>query len=561
MKFANKYLLVLICIVFFSFLLRFWQIGNVPLSLDWDEVALGYNAYSIINTGKDEYGEFLPIILRSFDDYKPALYMYLTIPAVLVFGLTDVAVRIPSVIIGTLTVLATYFIVLELFKPNNQQKKYIIVLGLLSALFLAISPWHLQFSRIAFEASIGMAFTVFFVLFFLKGLNTPQYLILSAIFMGMNLYSYQSEKILTPLTAMLLLIIYRKELFAIKRTFLVSAFTIGLIISLPISIFTLTNKEALTRAQGVSIFNNKTSLLQNEIKKLERDVATNNTIGILFDNRRIVYFKNIASNYLSHFDLNWLFIRGDFENNRHHAPNMGLLYLFELPFLLIGFYVLIFGTYFFNIPLKTKLLLYLWILITPLPASITTGVPHAVRTIHFLPIFQIITALGVLQSIIFVRKYVGNTILRYTVFSGLVAVFTFNFIYFLNQYFVQLNYYYAKDWQYGYKEAVSYLNSVHTKYDKVIVSNNVPMDQSYMFFLFYLKYDPAKYLDEGGTKSGRFDSGVNSFSNFEFREFSYDKEPHNSLMVGSLSDFDKVYRIIFVVPYPDKTTAVQVVEK
>src|SRR5450759_4476480 len=84
--------------------LRLWQLGNVPPSPDWDEVALGYDAYSIIHTGRDEFANFLPVVLRSFDDYKPALYAYLTIPTILVFGLDVFAVRLPSAIFGVISV-------------------------------------------------------------------------------------------------------------------------------------------------------------------------------------------------------------------------------------------------------------------------------------------------------------------------------------------------------------------------------------------------------------------------------------------------------------------------
>jgi 4-amino-4-deoxy-L-arabinose transferase-like glycosyltransferase len=134
-------------IVLVAIVLRFYQLGHIPPSPDWDEVALGYDAYSIIHTGRDEFGKFLPVVLRSFDDYKPALYAYLTIPTVYLFGLTVWAVRIPSAIFGVISVIATFYLVKELFKRND--------LALVSSFLLAISPWSIQFSRVAFEANVG----------------------------------------------------------------------------------------------------------------------------------------------------------------------------------------------------------------------------------------------------------------------------------------------------------------------------------------------------------------------------------------------------------------------
>src|SRR3989344_8654111 len=119
---------ILFLIVVLSSVLRLWQLGNVPPSPDWDEVALGYSSYSIIHTGKDEFGKFLPVVLRSFDDYKPALYAYLTIPSILIFGLSVFAVRLPSAFFGIISVVAVFYLVRELF----EEYKYKDYLALIS---------------------------------------------------------------------------------------------------------------------------------------------------------------------------------------------------------------------------------------------------------------------------------------------------------------------------------------------------------------------------------------------------------------------------------------------
>ena len=158
-------------IIFVAIVLRFWQLGNIPPSPDWDEASLGYNAYSIMATGRDEYGKFLPVILRSFDDYKPGLYAYLIIPFIKLIDLNIIAVRLPSAIFGVLAVIGTYFLVKELFKKTHLSLRYPASnVALLTSLLLALSPWHLQFSRIAFEAQVGLSLNIFSILFFVKGL-------------------------------------------------------------------------------------------------------------------------------------------------------------------------------------------------------------------------------------------------------------------------------------------------------------------------------------------------------------------------------------------------------
>jgi 4-amino-4-deoxy-L-arabinose transferase-like glycosyltransferase len=542
---SKKIFIILTLIVLIASTLRLWQFGKVPISPDWDEVALGYNAYSIMQTGRDEYGKFFPIIIRSFNDYKPALYLYLTIPSIKILGLNVIAVRLPSVIFGILTVLATFFLAKELFKKNN--------LALLSAFLLAISPWHIQFSRVAFETNVGLALNTLGVLFFLKALKKPWFLFLSVLMFGLSLHVYQSEKVFVPLLIAILIFSFRKKFFSIRKRHIYASFVIFALFLLPLLYFIFTNKDALSRAKTVSIFSNS-SIIAVNTEKLVKDRANNNILGLVLDNRRVEFIKYIAGGYLSHLDLNWLFIKGDIA--RHHAPGVGLMYLIELPFLLMGIYFLIFG----NFDKAVKAFLILWFLIVPIPASVTTDVPHAVRTINFLPLLQILTAIGIISSISWILKF-KHRLISYLIMITIFSFWLVNISYYLNQYFIQQNYFDARYWQYGYEDMVRYAAGVQKNYSKIIVSNKTPMDQSYIFFLFYLKYDPHKYLSEGGTLTGVIE-GKNKFANFEFRTIDYNKEKErNILLIGSTFDFQEVYKTVHEANYPDKSIAIKAVEK
>ena len=112
----RKKVLVLALIIATALFLRVYKINSNPPGLTPDEASLGYNAYSILKTGKDEYGTFMPIIFKSFGDYKPGLYVYLTVPFVAILGLNETAVRLPSVFSGVFTVFLIYLISKELFK-------------------------------------------------------------------------------------------------------------------------------------------------------------------------------------------------------------------------------------------------------------------------------------------------------------------------------------------------------------------------------------------------------------------------------------------------------------
>lgn len=518
----KKIILILFSvIILLALFLRLWQLGEVPSSPDWDEVALGFDANSIIQTGKDQFGKFLPVVLRSFDDYKPALYAYLSIPSTLVFGLNVFAVRFPSAIFGVISVISVFFLIKELLRDY----KYKDTLALISSFLMAISPWSLQFSRVAFEANVGSCFNILIALFFLKGLKKPVFLFISALFIGLSPYIYQSTRVFTPLLVIALILIYRKELFKLSKKYLISSFIFIILILMPMALYILTDSSSLLRVKGTSIFSYQTELLKTNTQKLDRDLKNNNKLGFAIDNRRIVYAKTIISGYISHFDLNWLFTRGDI--SRHHAPNIGLLYLFEFPLILIGIYTLIFKRF----EKKTKYLLFSWFLIAPIPASVTTGVPHAVRTLNFLPIWHIFSAIGFIALILAIQRFKKIKCVLYVIFA---SIFIFNFSFFLNQYFVQQNYYYSKDWQYGYEKAINEIKPIQKNYKKIVISDKQPMDKSYMFFAFYLNYPPDKYQEVGKNSSGSF-VAHQRFGKYEFRpiDWSKDSMEKNVLYLGN----------------------------
>lgn len=525
--------LLLFLIVILACLLRLYSMGNVPASPDWDEAALGYNAYSILHTGKDEYGKFFPVVLQSFDDYKPALYMYFVVPSVYVLGLSTAAVRLPSVLFGILSVLAVFFIVRLLFEKGfilGKVKVESDILALLVSLLVAVSPWHIQFSRVGFEASTGLAFNLFAILFFLKGLKNKYFLPLSFFCAALSIYVYQSEKVYVPLLFLVLIIVFWGKFLKISKKWIIGSFLLGFVVVLPMLIFIATNPHALARAKGVSIFTDTEKLLTTTTPKIDRDNKNNDYIGLMLDNRRIEYVKAFTNGYLSHFQPNWLFYEGDV--SRHHAPYMGLLYLWTLPFILIGLYVLFFS----DISRRTKCFIALYILISPIPAAVTIDVPHAVRTINFIPAYDILSALGLLYVIYNVRRL--RVFFSLPIFILLFGIIFLNTAYYLNQYFVQLNYFDSKDWQYGWKDAVVYTNTEAKKFDHVVVSNVSPLDQSYIFYLFYLKYDPALYQKEGGTKSGGFDENHTAFGKYIFRPINWDQDKllKNTLFVGRPTD-------------------------
>ena len=519
---------ILYSILLLAFFLRFYRLGQVPPSLDWDEASLGYNAYSILKTGRDEYGKKFPLSIRSFGDYKPPLYVYLTIPSVAIFGLNEFAVRFPSAFFGTLTVLATYFLVKELFSDLVSQHPKISV-SLIASFLLAISPWHLQFSRVAFESNLGLSLTILGALFFLKGLKRPIFWPFSFLIFGLSLFSYHSNRLFVPLLIFGLCLIYKKEIWSKKKWFLCS-FAIFLLFFPPL-LFELSS--TLSRARAVSVFA-QPKLLERSIAKIEKDEESGFPLGRIIHNRRIVYALAFFKNYFSHFNLGWLFLTGDIP--RHHAPGMGVLYFFELPLIFLGILKLL------EFSGKTRWVVFTWFLLAPTASSFSTGAPHAVRSLVFLPTFQIFTALGIFQTTEWLKK---GGLKRHFLLSTFYFLLSMNIFYFLHQYFVHLNNEYSAFWQYGYKEIVLEVAKKREKHPRVFVTTEY--DQPYIFFLFYLKYSPQKYQEEIAGVS-EFDRYHREFDKFIFVPIGWDRIPPDSLVVGTpdeVPDFANIQKKIY----------------
>ncbi len=539
--FEYKFLLLIIII---AAALRLWQLGVVPPSPDWDETALGYNAYSILRTGRDEYGTWFPLTIRSFDDYKPPLYVYLAIPSIALFGLNTPAVRLPSVIMGIVAVIGTYFLAKELLDKREKENRYI---PYLASLLLAISPWHIQFSRIAFEANVGVTLNILGVVFFLKGLRLRYFLWFSAFIFALSLYAYHSERIFVPLLLLVLALSYWKNLMNVRKSIFIGI-VIGMVTAAPL-VPVFFNQNTLMRLRGTSSLADQTGLLARTVKKLDDDKISHNYIAMIFDNRRLVWAKTLVDGYLSHYSFKWLFLNGD--NARHHAPDMGMLYLVELPFLLWGMYKV--GR---QGGVAAKVL-FGWFLIAPIAASPTTELPHGIRTLVFLPTFQLFTAVGFSQLLIWAqqkKKDFHSAILFIVLF-----LFLCNVGYYLHMYFVHTNREYSKYWQYGYQQVVSYTQKNRDKYKKIVVSTK--LEQPHMFFLYYLKYDPARYLKEGGTASGGFAEVRNKFDIYEFRPIHWEKEVRDgaTLYIGMPGEIPVAP--LQTIYYLDGTEAMRIADK
>jgi 4-amino-4-deoxy-L-arabinose transferase-like glycosyltransferase len=488
--------LLLVLIVGVAAILRFYALGNVPASVNADEAAIGYNAYSILKTGKDEYGKTFPLLFQSFDDYKMPVYIYLTVPSVGVFGLTDFAVRLPSAVLGTLTVLATYFLVVALFGSST--------IALLSSLLLAISPWHLQFSRSAYEANSAVFFVVLGITCLLRGNKRGIWYIAGFLLLSLSVWAYHSSRIFVPLLLVGFTIIYFRDILKHKFYYLFGAL-LCFALCLPLLVLSF-SASGLVRARGVSALGDTILTMRNASWRLT-DIGSHIPGSNIYHNHRLVDASIILKGYLDHYNPNYFV--SEIVQGKYHAPGVGLLYVWELPVLLWGLHIAA------NMKGKGKSLPFLWLLAAPIAAAPTNSLPHPVRTLIMLPAIPIFVAIGLgdlYERFVAKRGTRGSILL----IAGVILM-VLNFLYYLHQYYVHTPIDYALEWQYGHEQVVENVKAMQKNFDKVIVSTT--LDQPYIFFLYYLQYDPAKYLASGGTISGKFDEERNKFDMYEFHSY------------------------------------------
>jgi len=464
-KICLAFSLIILLAIFF----RFWQIDKVPLGLYPDEAINANDA--ITNPGKVFYPE---------NNGREGLFINLVYLFFSLFGISITTLRIVPAIFGSLTVLGTFLLTKELF--FNHQKRDLI--ALLSSFFLAVSFWHINFSRIAFRA-ILLPFCLVFSFYFLLrarrvlGQNKKTGLLFAAvggIFYGLGFYTYIPMR-LSPLIflAFIFLMINKEQRSSLIKLVAVFLF-VTFIIALPIGIYFINYPQNfISRAQGVSIFST-----QNPIKSF---------IHSLFIHLGMFVFRG---------DQNW----------RHNHPQKTEV----LPLLGILLYIaLIFGFIKLIKDLKEKnwnesflfSFLFLWFFALILGGALTyEGIPHALRTIGIVPVVYIFIGWIVTEIFLFLKKYQKEKLGWAIVGAILIYSLTLNFYW----YFIR----WAKDpnmpgaFTYNFVKIGEYINKLPDSVNKYVIVNEagvpvpypdgIPMPAQTIMFMERSKYHKLRAI-------------------------------------------------------------------
>jgi len=467
--------LLIAFIIFLAIFFRLYKVTLIPPSLNWDEASIGYNAYSVLKTGKDEWGRFLPLHFESYGEYKLPMQIYASIPAIFIFGLNPFGVRVTPVFYGVLTVLFFYFFVKELFKDKR--------IALISIFLLAISPWHIILTRASFESSFSLLWVVLGGWMFLRGINTKKgkLFVLSSVFFALSVYTYNAARVFSPIFIFFMSVIFFVKKYINFKHLSILLIVFGLLL-IPLIPFVI-NGDAAARYKLVSITNE--GGLIPRINERRGNSKLPKPLPRLIHNKVTYISYYFARNFVSHLSPNFLFIEGA-SHRQHHVQGIGELYIFQAPFLLLGIF-LIFRRKDIRM---AKWFIILWLLISLVPVSTTKdSIPNALRTIIANPMFQIFTSIGLVY---FYDRLKGDRNRRlFKIF--LVVVVTIEILRFSNLLFNKYSVNYSRDWQYGYQQVVEYIRENSAKYNLVVFSRYY--GEPHMFLLFYSKYPPEDYMN------------------------------------------------------------------
>lgn len=506
----KKMFLALILIV--AFILRFWSLSDYP-ALNADEAAIGYNAYSLLETGKDEHGNSWPIHFQSFNDYKPGLYFYMVLPFVKFLGLNAWAVRIPSAALGVATVFIVFLLIKEL-KIGSSLEIRNLKLGIeeIGAFMLAISPWHIHFSRGGWEVNVATFLITLGLYFFVKAVNetSKKLLTFSVISFVLSLYTYHSARVVVPLLVIGLLVLKKNFVKKNFKKFL-AAGAVGLILLLPLA-RDLAATPILSRASGVGLFADPGPIARiNEQRGQHKDFAS--FTAILFHNKAVNYGLEFLENWTDHFSGEFLFLSGD-NIERNKVPETGAIYLFDILFLAVAFFAIAKNKKSGSADRFGWGPILLWILFAPSAAALTFQTPHALRAQNMSVPLDIVSAYGLLVILGWLKKQNRNLLVIGS--WSLVILVSVFFLRYQHMYWVHMAKEYPFSSQYGVEELTGYVEETGSRYENIVVTDRY--DQPYILFLFYTNYSPERFQEEHElTKKDEFGfSTVREFGKYRF---------------------------------------------
>jgi hypothetical protein len=533
--------------------LRTTNLMESPPALYWEEVALGYDAYSIALTGKDHHGNRWPLVaFESFGDWKPSLYFYSLVPFIASLGLEAWVVRLPSVLAGILTMvvvgLLTKLVAQRLSLANAD------AYGLVGLLVAGISPWAVHFSRGGWEVNLATALLSWGVFVGLQVVKTNQAknvprvsftiwrAMLTVLVLVLSVYAYHGTRVIAPLVGVMVALSWLYELKQDKQS-LTALFKqlsipalLGLVLMAPILI-ALSSPQVTQRFAETSIFSQLDVIIESNEAK---NKAGNSFLSSLFYHRYLLFGREIITNYFDHFSVSFLIGNGD-PNPRHGSQFGGHLYYQDILFLIVGI-----GLLFSRRKTISGLVLGWWLL-GIVPAALTTATPHALRTLPSMPAVLIIISLGIGSTFRWLSESFKTIAKNQTLQLGIkpflsvciAGSYVLAFVWWWRHYQTIYRVQASSEWQYGYQQMVESVNQLRQKYPDLPVYITREQGRPAMYYWFFSKTDPRQVQAANATASK--DQGeFTSFENIRFPNTVAEITTTPAIVASSLDNKDSL---------------------
>jgi hypothetical protein len=518
----------LIPIMILGSMIRLVWLDKYPIGFTPDEAAFGYNAYSLLRTGHDEWGQpFWHLFtgnLESFGDFKLPLYAFLAVPAVGLLGLTQTAARVPNAMLAALLPVVIYCLARTWKFPSTA--------AILTAFLVAVSPWHISLSRGAFEANLITLFLPLSLALFFRRHYT-----FSIINLIICFYSYHSARLLSLLV--LPFIIHKSYFINHKSILLILLFIPGLI-----SLF----GSGSARSADVSILS-PTDRWQAVADRRFAAVSAGlpDILARAYSNKLVFTGQQLVRNYLQYFSPKFLFTDGAGETTYGMFPGSGVLYLIELISLIRFVYLII------KEKNKHFLPLLLLLLVSVLPAALAKGGGYAGnRAAAMIPFLALTSGLG--WHYLKIPKYLVTALI----------IISFSF-------FLEIYLYHQRDLAagmlFGRRELVERITALAPAYTQIQVSRS--LSEPHIYFAFYNHLDPRDYQRQSVSWQVYREKGLKFLDQYDgyylnhirFGSLDYSSAPAGSLLAGRPEDFPDTVKPMFVIDNPDGTPAIYVAAK
>lgn len=492
--------LLILGLVLVAIVTRFYKLGQIPVSLYWDEVAMLVDAKQIVLHGTDMHGlPWYQVIFPSYGDYKLPVYIWLASLAVRFLGVSELALRLPSAVAGILTILTAGLLSYKLFpSPKKLHPLHLAV-----ALTVTLSPWAIMFSRTGFEGHLGQLFLGMSIWLALLAHQKKWLLFPATLLAVVATYSYFSVRFVWPPVFVASQLLFGQ--WSVRPS-IKSVLTIGQRIILPLLGFGLFlwpmfhspwyQPSNQYRLSTESVFTARDYPLEANVLRAQ---AGNQLIDRLIFHRHFLLIKELLKNYSDHLSLDFLFLSGD-ANLRHGTGQHGLFLLVFLPFFLSGLFHLAQKNF------KVLSFLIIWWLAALLPATVPETTPHALRSLNALLPLTLIIGFGLGT---FVTKYQANL----KIMTVIVFLISLSFFEFWHHYLVHYPQDSAFDWQEGYKEIAQLVLSEKANHDVIKVA---PLSRLY---LWLFAYDDQNQIDISQLHSENF--GFGQIENIRFDQYDW----------------------------------------